>query len=246
MRRSTIVTAAVISGLTLVGACSGGGSGPVAERASAPIDTAGGEAGEIPLTTEVARPTAPVDVFDQPSDTATRVTTLASRTDLGSARALLVVERRGGWAKVLLPVRPNGSTGWIRIEGVEVRTIDEAIVVDLDAKTLSFFEGGEAVIETTIAVGAPEWPTPRGRFFVADFLESPDPAGPYGPYAYGLSGHSDTLTEFAGGDGRVGIHGTNDPSSIGRAVSHGCIRVPNEVIRRLAERTPLGTPVVVM
>ena len=46
-----------------------------------------------------------------------------------------------------------------------------------------------------------------------------------------------------GGDGRLGIHGTNNPSGIGRRISHGCIRVRNPVIRRMARVLPLGTPV---
>ena len=53
------------------------------------------------------------------------------------------------------------------------------------------------------------------------------------------------LTEFAGGDGQIGIHGTNDPASIGHDVSHGCIRVPNQVMEELNRILPLGTPVVV-
>jgi lipoprotein-anchoring transpeptidase ErfK/SrfK len=54
------------------------------------------------------------------------------------------------------------------------------------------------------------------------------------------------LTEFGGGDGQVGIHGTNDPSSIGRPVSHGCVRVANDVITRLATTIPIGTQVTIV
>ena len=78
---------------------------------------------------------------------------------------------------------------------------------------------------------------------MTDKLETPNPEGGYGLYAFGLSGYSETLTEFAGGDGQIGIHGTNDPTSIGNAVSHGCIRLPNDIVESLATMVPLGTPV---
>ena len=70
-----------------------------------------------------------------------------------------------------------------------------------------------------------------------------DPNGPYGPYAFGLSGLSEQLTSFNGGNGRLGLHGTNEPDSIGQDVSNGCIRVANDVVIQLAELLPLGTPV---
>jgi lipoprotein-anchoring transpeptidase ErfK/SrfK len=87
------------------------------------------------------------------------------------------------------------------------------------------------------------WPAgPRAGRGRADLLQ--DRSGPYGTFALGLSAHSDRLSEFAGSDAQVGIHGTNDPSSIGRAVSHGCVRVPDDVADVLAQ-VPLGTPVLV-
>ncbi len=64
----------------------------------------------------------------------------------------------------------------------------------------------------------------------------------YGLFALGLSAHSDTLSEFGTGDAQVGIHGTGDRASIGKAVSHGCVRVTPDVARVLS-RVPLGTPV---
>jgi len=81
---------------------------------------------------------------------------------------------------------------------------------------------------------------------VTDKLATGDDGGAYGPFALGLSGHSDTLSEFAGGKGQIGLHGTNDPGSLGGAVSHGCVRVPKEVIRALADQLPLGTPVEIV
>jgi lipoprotein-anchoring transpeptidase ErfK/SrfK len=96
-----------------------------------------------------------------------------------------------------------------------------------------------------VAIGTGATPTPLGRFYIIELLQPPDPTGPYGPFAFGLSGFSETLTSFAGGDGVIGIHGTNDPVALGTDVSHGCIRMANDVIETLAGVIPLGTPVAI-
>jgi lipoprotein-anchoring transpeptidase ErfK/SrfK len=89
----------------------------------------------------------------------------------------------------------------------------------------------------------PELPTPTGTFFITELLEQSNPRGLYGPYAFGLSAYSNVLYSFGGGPGQIGIHGTNEPSLLGTSASHGCIRVANAVIARLARLLPLGTPV---
>src|SRR5690606_7282007 len=86
-------------------------------------------------------------------------------------------------------------------------------------------------------------PTPTGFFFVTDNVTLANPNSAWGPHALGLSARSETITEFNGGDGIVGIHGTNRPESIGEAASLGCVRVPNEVIVKLHEMIQIGTPV---
>jgi lipoprotein-anchoring transpeptidase ErfK/SrfK len=194
-------------------------------------------------TSQVARTGVELAVFSVPGGEQTMI--LPATTDFGSPRALLVVAEDGDWLQVALPVRPNGSTGWVRRADVELRTLDEAVVIDLAARTLTLLDGDAEVLTTPVAVGAADNPTPSGTFYVVDKLDTGDPDGPYGEFALGLSAHSDTLTEFAGGAGQVGIHGTNEPSSIGQAVSHGCVRVPGDVARRLAETVNLGTPVVI-
>ena len=74
-------------------------------------------------------------------------------------------------------------------------------------------------------------------------LQAPDPTTAYGPYAYGLSSHSDALDTFAGSDAEIGIHGNNDASVLGQDVSHGCVRMDNDAITALSKQLPLGTPV---
>jgi len=82
-----------------------------------------------------------------------------------------------------------------------------------------------------------------GVFFLNSLLRPP-PGSIYGEFTYGLSAYSDVIRNWKGG-GIVGIHGTNDPSSIGRRVSHGCIRLRNADIARLVRTLPLGTLVTI-
>jgi lipoprotein-anchoring transpeptidase ErfK/SrfK len=89
-------------------------------------------------------------------------------------------------------------------------------------------------------------PTPIGVYYLAELLKQPDPWGAYGPYAFGLSAHSNVLYNFGGGAGEIGIHGTNEPGALGRDVSHGCIRISNAGITKLARMLPLGTPVEIL
>lgn len=250
-RLRTFVTAVVLStGIFL--AAAGCGSSPADPGADAPAasseptpgaQTAPPATEAATATTVIARLAGSTDVHENPSPSSPVATTLDATTELGSTTVLVVLDERDGWLHVSLPVRPNGSTGWIAAESVERRETQLRVEVDLDARTLRLFDGDELMEESTVAVGAPDTPTPRGIFFVTDLVDTGDEDGAYGPYALGLSGHSDELTEFAGGDGQVGIHGTNDPSSIGQDVSHGCVRLPNDVIARLVELVPLGTPV---
>lgn len=160
----------------------------------------------------------------------------------GFRRVFLVKEVAPGWVHVYLPMRPNGATGWIRQWHLELRSTSHRVVVDLSDNLLSVFDGDDRVMRETVATGTGGTPTPTGLFYPTQLAET-DPSGPYGPYIFGLSAYSEVLFSFAGGDGQVGIHGTNNPSLIGQAASHGCIRMTNEAIRRLANILPLGSPI---
>lgn len=150
------------------------------------------------------------------------------------------------WLEVMLPIRPNGTTGWIRVDDVVMYQNRFRVEIDVSDRSLMLLERGETVFTTEIAIGTGETPTPIGSFFTTVLYEVPDPDGPYGPYAFALSGFSEVLTSFNGGDGLIGIHGTNDPGSLGTEVSHGCIRIPNDLITQMAEMVPLGTPVTIV
>jgi len=184
-----------------------------------------------------------VDVFAGPDDVEP-IRTLEPTTILGTTTVLAVVEGPSdGWARVLLPGRPNGAEGWVRTEEMVAFVVEGRVLIDLSDRTLSYVVGDTEIIATPVGVGSEANPTPTGEFFVTDSVALADPNSPWGPHALGLSARSDTVTEFNGGDGIIGIHGTNNPWSIGRAVSLGCVRLANEVITRLQEVVAIGTPV---
>lgn len=149
----------------------------------------------------------------------------------------------GEWIEVFLPIRPNGSRGWIRLEGTSLSRNPYRITIDRSRFELEVFKEGEVIASATIAIGAGETPTPVGLFYTDRLYRVPDPDGPYGPFAFGLSGFSEEIFDFNGGPGIIGIHGTNDSSAFGSEVSHGCVRIPNELIVELASIIPLATPV---
>ena len=162
---------------------------------------------------------------------------------LGTPRVFLVQGTRDRWVRVLVPVRPNGTEGWIRRSHIELATTPYRLEVDLGDLQLHVFRRDRQVFQHSVAIGTASTPTPTGLFFTTILARPSSPDSPYGKYAMGLSGYSEVLTTFAGGDGQIAIHGTNQPSLIGTPASHGCIRVDNGTISKLARLLPLGTPV---
>lgn len=168
---------------------------------------------------------------------------LANPVASGAPLVFLVQERQFDRLRVLLPVRPNQSQGWVRAADVKLSELDYRITVSTQKRELLLYRAGEVIMREPVGLGKDTTPTPGGVFYLKELLRPRNPAGAYGPYAYGLSGYSNVLNEFLGGDGQLGIHGTNDPSSIGRNVSHGCIRMRNAAITKMAKILPLGVPV---
>jgi lipoprotein-anchoring transpeptidase ErfK/SrfK len=146
--------------------------------------------------------------------------------------------------RVQVPLRPNGVAGWVAARDVSVASVATRIEVDVSRRSLTLFRGGREVLHATVAVGSPATPTPTGRFYVNQRLVPEDPSGPFGPGAVGISAFSDVLTGWTQG-GPIAIHGTNAPWSIGHAVSNGCIRLPNAVLRRVFRLALAGTPVII-
>lgn len=187
----------------------------------------------------------PLDVYESPASaepwlTLDETTILETETVVG-----VVAPPEDGWVEVMLPIRPNGSTGWVRSEHVALYVVDSEIVVDLSDRQLTYLVDGVEVAATEVGIGSDHNQTPVGHFFVTDNVSLDDPHSPWGPHALGISARSDTITEFNGGDGIIGIHGTNNPGSIGENISLGCVRVPNDMITILHEMVPLGARVTV-
>lgn len=192
----------------------------------------------------VAQATLPsVKVFAKPDDTGAPIHTLANPNKDGAPLIFLMEKAQSGWLFVDLPVRPNGSTGWIKASDVSLSQHDFRIIVELNAHRITVIKGTTPVLAESVAVGRANAPTPGGKFYIKELLQPPNPNGVYGPYAYGLSGFSEAFDTFAGGEAVIGIHGNNDASSLGKDVSSGCIRMSNAGITALAQTLPLGVPV---
>jgi hypothetical protein len=151
---------------------------------------------------------------------------------------------RPAWFHVELPVRPNGATGWVRASAVQHAVVHTRIVIDLSQRRLWLYRRGRVVFTSPTAVGTTATPTPVGRYYVSERLIPANPNGPWGPYALGTSAYSPVLRGWTQG-GPIGIHGTNEPWSIGHAASNGCIRLPNAAVTKLFRQTLAGTPVFI-
>jgi lipoprotein-anchoring transpeptidase ErfK/SrfK len=145
---------------------------------------------------------------------------------------------------VQIPKRPNGVTAWVPASQVSVEKVSTRILVDLSQKRVTLYKNGRRVLSSIAAIGAPATPTPTGRFYVNQRLIPTDEGGPFGPGALGVSAFSNVLTGWTQG-GPIAIHGTNAPWSIGKAVSNGCIRIPNPVLQKLFDQALSGTPVLI-
>jgi lipoprotein-anchoring transpeptidase ErfK/SrfK len=161
---------------------------------------------------------------------------------------MLVADQQPGWVQLYLPIRPNGSTGWLPSDQVTITSHPYRIEALLDDFALRVLKNDEVIYETEIGVSRDNAPTPGGLYYTTELIKPPTDDTVYGTYAYGLSGFSETFDEFNGGAGQLGIHGTNEPDKIGQKVSAGCIRLRNEDITYLVEtlRLPVGVPVEII
>ena len=263
VRMAVRAVAAACAGALFLAGCSGDAneateiiaSGTPVPEVSAPNTSGSPDGPHVPsvgnpLTVVIATASgSSVDVYDAPDGSlaqtvaAEDVLTVPDQTPL----TFLVDSQEGDWINVHLPVRPNGSTGWISADDVDLITTDMRVEIALDRFELTVFKGAEPVLTSSIGVGRADRPTPGGVYYIRELLQPPDPGGVYGPYAYGLSGYSPVMDSFNGGDAVIGIHGTNEPDSIGTLASSGCIRLPNDVITQLVNEVglPLGAPVYI-
>ncbi|MFL5943555.1 MAG: L,D-transpeptidase [Gaiellaceae bacterium] len=198
--------------------------------------------GESIVATAVTRS---VPVYRSPS-AAHPFARLSNPTAVGAPLVFLVQSRSQGWEHVLLPIRPDGATGWVKDRNVSLAWNPYSLEASLKAHRLVLKKDGRVAASFPAAVGRSVLPTPTGRYYIVELLKQPNPNGAYGPYAFGTSAFSKVLYHFGGGPGQIGIHGTDEHGSIGHSVSHGCIRLRNRDIVRLAHLLPLGTPVTIL
>ncbi len=230
----------LLGGLNLGGQSTENASAPTGSRVAANRQAAGPQFRSIVAKVKGKQ----IGVYNSPTDPKP-FTRLSSPNDDGARVVFLVKgkEIRGDWAHVYLPIRPNGSTGWIRLSKVTLSGHNFHLKINLTTHRLTAWNGDQRILKTPVGVGRAVTPTPPGLYYITELLQPTDPNGTYGPYAFGLSAHSNVLHEFAGGDGVLGLHGTNYPQGIGTNVSHGCIRLSNDAITKLAHTLPVGTPV---
>jgi len=244
LRRAGFLVATL--SLVVLAACGGGGRPSLVGKS-----TPGPEAAIPASDSLIAKADVPnLAVYStpggaQPSSSFQNPWLLNNDPSLPVPLVMLVRAKQPNWVQVLLPIRPNGTVGWVKASTVTLVPDPYRITVSLGAHQLTVYNGTAVLLTDTVADGAPTTPTPPGTYYIRVLLKAPDPNTVYGPYAYGLSGHSDALTTFDGGDAELGVHGNNDASVLGHDVTHGCIRMSNAKITYLAGILPLGTPVTI-
>jgi hypothetical protein len=186
-----------------------------------------------------------LEVLRAPNDRSGALRLEQGRSMFGPVR-LLALGVHDGWVRVGVPIRPNGTVGWVKSTDVRLQRNFAHIQVELSTNTMRVYDGDALSIETKVAAGTGGTPTPTGLFFVKELVPQKNPGGALGPFAFGLSGFSTVLNSFANGEGTIGIHGTNAPGKLGGDVSHGCVRVINTNIVSMTKIVPLGTPVEIV
>lgn len=252
-----------LSVVALLPACAAASSPRAASSRSAlPVHVSAAQMARLPMATTYARsPTAPQDPDPFAPETGTVLHPTVTQviylrpggppvaalptTELQSPTWVPVVQSQPEWDRILLPTRPNRSTGWIYLGGGRLQTAYSAYRVEINtaAYRLTVFDAARSLGSWTVAVGARGTPTPTGRTFLLASLAPVHPT--YSPLILPLGAHSDTLSTYGGGPGTVGLHGWPDPAVFGHAVSHGCVRVPAAALRVLS-RVPLGSSVVIV
>jgi lipoprotein-anchoring transpeptidase ErfK/SrfK len=255
--RRVTLTAALLAAVTLSGCGRSGASDPpappIATEPVAPTPPADPEPGPFRLggaPAHAAIATKDVTVYADPRGNASVTAVFRAKLPWGDPTSFLVREAYrdtagSTWLNVFLPRRPNETTGWVRGNQVRLRPLRHHVEVDLSSRTARLLQDGRTVRSWPVGIGRQATPTPTGSFYVTVKLRPPQISAVYGAWALGLSGYSDVLEQFGTGDGQIALHGTADPTDLGREVSNGCVRLDNEAITSLARLLPLGAPVTI-
>jgi len=221
-----------------------------APASTAPASTA--PASTAPASTVIATVLSTAPRYASPgqlaSGTGSANTVPASWYDRPSV--LPVIATSPGWVQVRLAQRPNESTAWLPDDDVTLGSTPYRIVINAATAWLALYDHGRLVFSAPAGVGTTEDPTPAGEYFVAFDEQPPQPNAGYGPFIIVTSAHSPAIADWEGsGDAVIGIHGPlGDDTEIGTSgarISHGCIRLHDQALERLAE-VPPGTPIDVV
>lgn len=169
---------------------------------------------------------------------------LYAETVFGNRLALLVDEydSSGAWAKVFMPIRPNGTTAWVQTAFFSEETHNYHITIDLSENKVNVYRGEELLVEQIAVSGRESRPTPVVRSYIDEKIPGASLSPAYGDWVLSIAAFSETLGTFGGGGmPKLALHGTNQPELMGQYVSSGCVRIPNEVVSFIAESVPVGT-----
>lgn len=248
MRR--IAIAGLVGG-ALAAAPAFGASTPPATTAPAPTPPAQPQYVQLSnetTTTRWAYTNLTLKVRSKPSSSARKVTKLHFNTEDGPPEIYLALQmfttaKGEEWVQTQLPGRPNGRVGWVPREGLgEFHLIHTQLVVSRKTLRATLYKNGKKIFKVPVGVGKSSTPTPGGKFWIREKLKGFGPV--YGPLAFGTAAYSTKLTDWPGG-GVVGVHGTNEPNLVPGRPSHGCIRMHNKDILKLARLMKPGTPLVI-
>lgn len=186
-----------------------------------------------------------------PSPDADAVVSLSAVNEFGDPQTLGIVGETWGadgaaWVQAQLPVRPNGTVGWVPASAVVIEGRTMRIQVHKTAGTVVLLDHGQVAGSWPVAIGPDAYPTPAGSFFVwTKYYDGPRSA--YGPGVVGLSGFSEVLDASNWpGDARIGLHGAASEASLGGRAGHGCVRMRDADVSVLLSTVPLGTPVDIL
>ncbi|MBM2615473.1 L,D-transpeptidase [Actinoplanes sp. LDG1-06] len=193
--------------------------------------------------TEGLRPRHRLAVYDTPGG---KPRAFLGRSISGMPVTVPIVERRQGWAGVLLP-SVNRRVGWVPPGGWETRRLGDQLFVDLSERRLTWLRDGREHGSWEVAVGSRRTPTPQGRTYVMGrTITSGSVYG--GLDALVLGAVPDDRDALAASlrDGHTAIHGWRDRSAFGRSISNGCVRMPLKAQQALLDGIPEGSVVHVV
>jgi len=159
-------------------------------------------------------------------------------------RAVTVDAQGRRWLSIRLPMRPNGRTGWVLEDALgQLQVSQQQLTISRKTLRATLYDKGRKVWSSRVGVGTSSTPTPSGTYFVTARVNSNEFGPAYGNWTFLTNAYS-RLLDWPGG-GVVGVHGTNAPGLVPGRPSHGCVRIRNGDMAKLARRMKVGTPITI-